>query len=396
MRTESWIRAVVAVITVVFLAPSIPAAEVTFDPVLTSHWYKDGNVQVVSEGSEPISDEAISLSLRLPVVVSAPLWSFRAAYEPSRRVYQTTEDASFTSHSLSLAYAREVSGRNTFTASASGYRTQDQRIEPSAPDQPITYLPRTTRTTWGINLDGSSQLTPRSDLVWEVGGSLYSYDGNDELTLEDSKAARAGVGWSHRFTEQSSGGVVYRYGQAMYDSRPDARSHTVAYSGSTETRRRVSLNYRIGLIAADVGDGSGLYTNGGLDFTVGWSPRPDHALSAGARQDVSAGRGLGGPTLDRGVYVGWSWSHIRGVGLAVNGGWWHREGIAGGDATETLYVSESLSWGFNRYLRAGLFHAYRDQTDDRQSPTGPTFDTAYHSGGVTLTWTILGERERRR
>lgn len=397
MRTERSIRAIAAgVLAASVAAPGVRAAEVSFNPTLNASYYWDGNTEIVEEDGETTSDRAIRLSLSLPVRVSRPLWSFNTSYSISGRVYNEREDSNDISQSLSLGYNRTLSERNTFGVSASASRTEDQQVEPDAPDQPITYLPRSARTNVNASISGSTDVSPRSDLTWNVNASTTLYDDTEDLNYEDNESYGATVGWSYRISERTSSGVGYRYNRATYDDRPDAQTHTVAWTGATATRKEVGVSYAVGVIATDTGDGGDWTTNGGANLAVRWNPRPDHSLSAGLRQDVSAGRGLGGPTLDRGAYVGWSWSHVRGLGLAVTGGYWDREGIDdAGDGTQSLYVSESLSWGFGEYLRLGLFHSYRDQTDDRQSATGPTFDTSYHTAGINLGWTILGARQKR-
>jgi hypothetical protein len=398
LRTERSIRvlAAAAILAAGLVPPGARAAEVSFSPTLNASYYWDGNTEIVQEDGETTSDRAIRLSLSLPVRVSRPLWSFNTSYSISGRVYNEREDSNDVSQSLSLGYNRTLTERNTFGVSASASRTEDQQVEPDAPDQPITYLPRSPRTNVNASISGSTDVSARSDVNWSVGASTVLYDDTTDLDYEDADAYSATGGWSYRISEMTSAGFGYRYGRSVYEDRPDAESHALAYTGSTTTRQQVGLTYALGVIATDTGNGEGWTTNGGANFAARYNPRPDHSLSAGIRQDVSVGRGLGGPTLDRGAYVGWSWSHVRGLGIAVTGGYWTRESVEGlGDETKSLFVSESLSWGFGEYLRLGLFHSYRDQTDDRPDATGPTFDTSYHTAGINLGWTILGARQNR-
>ncbi len=373
------------------------AAEVSFGPTLDASYYWDGNPQIVDPETDDASgDQAIRLSLSLPLRVSRPLWSFTSAYTISGRVYAEQDDDNEVFHSLSLGYNRSSSERSAFAVSLGASRTQEQQVEPDAPDQPITYLPRSTRTNVNASVSGTTDVSARSDVSWSVSGSTSLYDDTADLDYEDADAYSATGGWSYRISEMTSAGFGYRYGRSIYEDRPDAESHALAYTGSTMTRKQVGLTYVLGVIATDTGDGEGWYTNGGANFAARFNPRPDHSLSAGVRQDVSVGRGLGGPTLDRGAYVGWSWSRVRGLGIAVTGGYWARESVEGlGDETKSLYVSESLSWSFGEYLRLGVFHSYRDQTDDRPGGTGPTFDTSYHTAGINVGWTILGARQNR-
>lgn len=384
MRTER--RTALAAATALAVASLASAADVSFDPSLLASYYQDGNVDVVSEDGTSRSDDASVVSLTLPVTVTNPGSSFRFSYTPSGQFYRENTDRNNTAHRVLLGYDRDLTPRDTLAVALWANRSEYQRLEPDEPDRPLTFLPRTRQTTLDFSVDGTNELGRRSEIRWGLSSNTFWNEGEEALPYDDSTTVSGRFGWDFAATSRTSAGFVYRAAVTDFEVGEDTVSHSAGYAGTTTTRREVELDYTLGVIAAD--DGSGYSTDLGVSFTASWSPRPENTLSAGARQDISQGRGLGGSTIDRGVYLGWRWVRPEGLGVTVTTGYWDREGLQGQSPTQSLYTSETLSWGFGQYLRLGVFHTYRDQRDDGAGD----FDTSYHSGGVALVWTMLGPR----
>ena len=105
----------------------------------------------------------------------------------------------------------------------------------------------------------------------------------------------------------------------------------------------------------------------------------------------AAGDGISGATLDRGGYFTWSYSRPRGFGASVTAAYWDRENLndvpGAADPPSALTFTDTFSWRIGRFFRIGLFHSYYDQ-----SSGDPLLETSYHSGGVSWTWVLRGDR----
>jgi hypothetical protein len=356
---------------VTLAATASHAAEVDFRPTLTFGAYYDGNTAVVGEAGFDRTTPESTLNF---------------SYRPSYVAYRNASDLNYFGQSADLNFARSASRSARYTFDLNAYRTERQGVRPTSPSDPATFVPRSMHTHVGARAHGTHE--GRRNLIdWEVRGHLDDYSLS---TLENSSGLGALVAWRYEVSEKSSVGLGLNFDTLMYQTLPNVYIESFGLVGEREFTRSTSMVYAAG-VSRTSSEGSSS-TNFAADVSVSRAITDVSALSAGVRQSVSAGSGLGGTSLDTGGYV--SYSHTaprRGLGGSVVAGYWRRDPMAVGAAaatasTTTLSAGGSLGWNFNRFLALNFAYAYSDQT----SSDPATLDTRYSSYGLNLLWTIRG------
>jgi hypothetical protein len=373
---------------VTLAAATSHAAEVDFRPALTFGAYYNGNTAVVGDATGS-GDGAAAVAADLAVERTTPVSSLVFSYRPSYVAYRNESDLNYFGQSVDFSYARAATRQARYTYDLNAYRTERQGVRPTSPSDPATFVPRSMQTHVGARVHGTHE--GRRNLIdWEVRGNLEDYSLS---TLENSSGLGALVTWRYEVSEKNSVGLGLILNTLLYETLPTVYVESFGVVGAHEFSRSTSMTYAAGVSMTN-SDGSSS-TNFAADVSISRSITEVSSLSAGVRQAVSRGSGLGGVSLDTGGYV--SYSHMaprRGVTGSVIAGYWRRDPIAVGAAaasasTTTLSAGGSVGWNFNRFLSLNFAYAYSDQS----SSDPATLDTRYSSYGLNLLWDIRGRRE---
>lgn len=370
---------------VTFAAASSQAADVNFRPTLTFGAYYDGNTSVVGDASGQ-GDGTGVVAADLAVERTTQDSSLVFSYRPSYVAYRNESDLNYFGQSADLNYARATSRRARYTFDLNAYRTERQGVRPTSPSDPATFVPRSMQLHVGARAHGTHE-GRRNVIEWEVRGHLDDYSLS---TLENSSGLGGLVGWRYEVSENSSVGLGLNLDALLYATLPNVYVESIGVVGAHEFNRATSMTYAVGVSRTD-SEGTNA-TNFACDVAVSRSVTDVSSLTAGVRQAVSDGSGLGGVTLDTGGYV--SYSHDaprRGLSGSVVAGYWRRDPVAVGAAsatasTNTLSAGASIGWNFNRFLALNFAYAFSDQT----SSDPATLDTRYSSYGLNLLWAIRG------
>ena len=373
------------------------AAEVIFRPVLVLSGYHDGNVRIIGETGET-GDEAFTAALDLDYERSTGSSSWTLNYRPVYTAYRQNDELNYFGQSGHAGFSKSFSGRSNFNADLAASRTDRQGVRPFRPEQPVSFVERDTQTIADLRVGGTFTSGRRSLIDWNVGGGIVDYEAN---TLNDSTYFGGGAGWRYAFSERDSFGFSLRGDGYLYDEvapqpgEPPPAVDTGATAahivGEHSFSEVTTLYYGAGATYTD--SDLSTATNFSGDVSIKRKTSELSELGAGARQSVSSGTGVGGPTLDRGAYVSYMLRAARnGLEANVLAGLWQRDGAAingAGAPTVTSWSSvETVGWAFNRFISANLIHSYSDQKADETQPE--TFDTSYHSYGFYVRWNMRG------
>ena len=360
--------------------------------------FHDGNIDVVGEGR---GDDVARLGFDLSWSRLTPGSSLDFRWRPVYVHYQKTEDADYFSNTLILDYSREATRRSRFSVSADASRTEYQGQTADRPDRPITFVPRTTETRVGCDVGGTVSVGRRALLDWSVRAGASFFDdladnpatpAVDPVDYNDSTNVGGRTAWRHEISEQASIGVGLDLTYFGYEQFSGVFVESVGLVGSNELGRSSTLTYAAGASrSSSDGDAS---TDFAFSATFTRDFTEDSSLSTGARQSIAPGTGLGGATQDRGAWLSYGHeSPARGLTGSVLGGYWQRIGVdfagstSGGD-TETINVTGSLGWRFNRFVSLDTYYAYVDQS--ALHGTDPGLETSYSSYGVYVRWAMRG------
>jgi hypothetical protein len=407
-------------------AASSQAADVNFRPTLTFGAYYDGNTAVVG-GASGQGDGTGVLAADLAVERTTPDSSLVFSYRPSYVAYRNESDLNYFGQSTDLNYARTTSRRARYTLDLNAYRTERQGVRPTSPSDAATFVPRSMQLHVGARAHGTHE-GRRNVIDWEVRASLDDYSQSQPTSQPDPPACvvdqdcddgnsctqdtcnagvcehqangacdlqnSSGVGalgtWRYQVTEKSSVGLGLNFDTLMYATLPNVYVESFGLVGDYEISRSTTMTYAAGVSRTD-SEGTNS-TNFAGDLTISRSITEVSSLTAGIRQSVSSGSGLGGVSLDTGGYASYSHAAPRqGLSGSVLAGYWRRDPVAVGAAaasasTQTLNAGGSIAWNFNRFLALSFAYAFSDQT----SSDPATLDTRYSSYGLNLLWAIRG------
>lgn len=402
------------------------AADVNFRPSLTFGAYYDGNTAVIGNASGQ-GDGVAALAADLAVDRTTPDSDLSFSYRPSYVAYNNDSDLNYFGQTADLSYTRTASRSAHYTFGLTAYRSERQGVRADSPSAAATFVTRSMQTHVGARVRGSH--TGRRNLIdWEITGNIDDYsqtqppsqpsppvcvvdqdcdDGNPctqdtcvaggcqhqpngSCVLENSSSLGALAAWRYEVSEKSSIGLGLSFQSLFYASLPTVYVESFGLVGAYTISRSTSMTYTAG-VSRSSSEGSSDSSFAG-DVAFSRTITEVSSLSAGVRQSVSAGSGLGGVSLDTGGYV--SYSHTaprRGLSGSVLAGYWRRDPVAVGAAaaaasTQTLNAGGSVAWNFNRFLSLGFAYAFSDQT----SSDPATLDTTYSSYGLNLLWAIRG------
>lgn len=347
--------------------------------------FHDGNTQIVGDATGH-GDDVAAIAFDLSVLRTTSDSTLTFAYRPVYVAHKENSDNNYFGQSTDLNYVTSPSRSAQYTFDVNAYRTERQGVRATDPSEPATFVPRSVQTHVGGRAHGTH--TGRRNIVdWEFRGNYESYSLD---TLEDSSGAGAMTTWRYQVTENSSVGLGLIFDTLFYATLDNVYVESFGLVGAHAFSAATSMSYAVGASRTETTGSSS--TNFAADITIARTITDVSALTAGIRQAVSRGSGLGGVSLDTGGYVAYSHNVPRpGITGSVTAGYWRRDPIevAGAAATantETLSASGSLGWNFNRYLSLNLYDSYSYQT----SSDPATLDTQYNSVGLNLRWNIRG------
>jgi len=381
-----------AVLAAAAIAPA-GAAEVVFRPSLSFGVLHDGNVDVVGTGR---GDDAAQIWADLAVDRTGPQSKLSFVYTPSYRKYRNASDLDYFGNAVVLSYAREPSRRTRTVVNVDATRSDTQGIQSYNTDRPLTFVPRTTTYRFLGDVAGTVGLARRSLIDWEARVQSDRYDSTDTTTYINSASVAALGGWRYEVSERSTIGLALRVDWFVYEDKPtihipDVVTETLSLSGTASLGRGTDLAYGAG--ASLSGSDGTTQTSPAFFVTVSNRRSERMTLDAGARQAVGTGTGIGGGSLDRGAWVGFTRSApMRGLRSAVHASYWFRRALelvqqASGEV-RTADLTGTIGWTFNRYIGLDAAATFVDQ----HSPTNGTSsaDTNYASYGILFRWAIRG------
>ena len=444
MSTER-LAAVLTAVLVLAPAGAVHAAVSSFVPTVDVSASHTTDLNVT--GDAEIGATSGQVSLTLPYTLQTRLTSYRLAYRTSYRVYQDFSEANHGGHHLSAALNRTVSTRATFGLHLTGSRTRQRGPtfdrEFDLPDEPASFVPDAAITRVGLRAQGRFRVGERSNLTYGAGGTMHRFSGEPrlifetgtvplQLSLVDSQAVHANLGWGYSLSHRTTLGLGYSVHLLTFDEVEEPGfpaldpgeivSHSIYVEGDRQFGTTVSGNLQVGVFRADRTGGNvevpGLPSaedkatiEPRLTASLTRTLTPNSSLSAGLHQNVGAGNGLAGGTIDRGGFVGWSWSRPRpAIGADVTLSYYQREPLEDllitQAETRTVQLADRVSWKpRGSRFSYGAFHSYRDQSaevDPGLDLTGQEPGAAekffeangVHTVGVYVSWNILGRVAR--
>jgi hypothetical protein len=361
------------------------AADVDFRPAMSFGIFHDGNTQIVGDSTGE-GDDVAAISADLTVVRTTGDSTLNFAYRPVYVAHKEHTEDNYLGQSVDLNYVTSRSRNAQYTFDINGYRTERQGVRATDPSAPATFVPRSVQTHGGGRVHGTH--TGRRNLIdWDLHANYESYSLD---TLEDSSGAGALTSWRYQITPNSTIGLGLILDTLFYETLQTVYVESFGLVGSHAFSPATSMTYAVGASRTATADASD--TNFAADVTIARTITDVSSLTAGIRQSVSRGSGLGGVSLDTGGYVSYTHDVPRpGITGSVTAGYWRRDPIgvddaAASESTNTFSASGSIGWNFNRYLSLNLYDSYSYQT----SSDPATLDTQYNSVGLTLNWNIRG------
>lgn len=364
------------------------AADIDFRPAVQVGYERDGNVQVV--GVEE-TDEVIRILFDLTLEARTPNTTFQAAYRPYREDYSDFSQFDNTGHLLSMELSHAVSRRSDVEFRLDGSRTDSQFAAAEDPALIRPFVARTTVDRLGFDLSGRAAGGARSFFTWGVDAAVNRYDEiqGSEISFEDSEDYGVSFGWEYETSPRSTLGFAAEAGKVSFETLDDTDVMGLYLTGTKEFSRVLAGEFSVGALRAEA-DGEST-SDFGLDARLDREVADIGTLSAGVRQSVTSGLGVGGATLDRGGYLAWTRTWQGRIAATVNLSYWDREGLdlpgVTGISSNTLASSESLQWSPTPRLSLGVNHRYVDQ-----DLPGAEADTDYHSGGIFIRWAFNPRR----
>jgi hypothetical protein len=373
------------------------AADVDFRPALSFGVFHDGNTAIVGDASTAGDDvAAVAVDLLLLRSTSDSTLSF--SYRPTYVAHKEQTDLNYFGQSLDLNYSHSGSRNAQYTFDFNGYRTERQGVRLTDPASPATFVPRNVQLHVGGHVHGTH--TGRRNIVdWELRGTLDNFDvqcdpGDVDCNpdvLENSSGGGALTSWRYQVTENTTVGLAVLFDGIVYETLATVYVESLGVVGSHDFNAATSMTYAVGASRTETANADAA-TNFAADVAISRTITDVSSLTAGIRQAVSRGSGLGGISLDTGGYVAYSHTARRpGITGSVAAGYWRRDPIdvapvAAAVSTDTLSATGSLGWNFNRYLSLNLYDSYSYQT----SSDPEALDTQYNSVGLNLRWNIRG------
>ena len=390
-RSAPLLPRVLTAIGAVIAAAAVPAAEWQLLPSVDLAYYRDGNVNVVSQDNA--SDEVVRVGATIDWTVRKPGTDFQLVYAPYHETYLDLSDLDYTAHQLSLGVSHEASRRSNFRLDLNGWLTQRQAIQTLVPGSPVTLVPRSEQLNLYLELAGRVGVGRRSFFDWGADGSSNDFRvaAAGGTPPQDSQSAGASVGWGVELNPSSDLGVRVRARRLSFDVDPTTDTAAFELFFGHEFSREVSFSASLG--AGRSSTGSFESTDPVYEATVTRTYRSGSALEGGVRQDVSNYSGVGTATLDRGAWFAVR-PQTRSERFSTNVTlyYWRREAVDAAASSldvETFEGIASLAWSPKGGVFAlGGFYSYHDQND--LSGTGTGVDTSYGSGGFFFRWSFRG------
>jgi hypothetical protein len=373
------------------------AAETVFRPVLVLGAYHDGNILIIGDTNET-GDEAFTGALDLDYIRTTRESSWMLNYRPVYTAYRQNSELDYFGQSAHAGFSKKFSGQSDFNADLAASYTDRQGVRPFRPDQPVNFVQRNTVLHADLRVGGTFSSGRRSLIDWNASTGISGYEVS---TLTDNFTFGGGAGWRYAFSERNSLGFAVRADAYLYDEvaatpggpppAVDTGATTLQVAGEHHFSEKMTMNYAAGASYTDSDLRSD--THFSADLSLHRQTSEFSELTAGARQSVGAGTGVGGPSLDRGAYVSYTLrAPRRGLEANVLAGFWQRDSAAiNGPGAETITAwssVETIGWAFNRYISANLIHSFSDQKTEGSEPQ--VLNTSYHSYGVYLRWNMRG------
>jgi len=385
--------ATLALATAGCLVAPAGAAETVFRPVFVLGAYHDGNTAII--GKDDTGDDAFTGALDLDFERATQTTTWTLNYRPVYTAYRKNDELDYFGHSAHVGFSKKFSGESSFNVDAAASRTDRQGVRPFRPDQAVNFVERNTETRADVRVGGTFQAGRRSAIDWNVGGGITTYEAAD---LVDNQFFGGGAGWRYEFSERNSLGFGVRGDAYLYDETPpgpngepppvDTGATTASVLGRHDFSPKSSLQYAVGATYTN----SDLRSDTNMSADIKYSHQPSEfsELSAGVRQGVGGGTGVGGPTLDRGAYVAYKLRAARsGLEANVLAGVWQRDGEAingaGAARTNAWSSAETIGWAFNRFISLNVAHAYTNQSAHTDA-----LDANHSSYGMYVRWNIRG------
>jgi hypothetical protein len=366
------------------LSGGIDAADVRFEPRVDLGYYADGNVAVV--GTDRVSDEVLRAGLRLRWVTETPGSSFSAEYAPYQEWYREFSDLDNLSHVVSVGYQASPSRRSNVAVDLYGSRSDRPPVRVTAPGEATTLLPRTEQDRFQLDVTGRGGFGSRTFVDWGVRGERVQFrdDPGGQFEDSDTTTVRGGLGLELAEGSALGGALEARWFDLETQEGADTQSLFAFWNHDLDRSSRLTVE--AGVERTNAGPGS--TTSPRFDVRYAKTFANQTTLEAGARQDVAASSGAGGPTTDRGVYGTWRQGDRAGrLDGNVTVFFWNRQDVFddGVFHVKTLETAEALSWYPGRSdFAIGAFHSYYDQIDI--AGANPGLETNYHRAGVFVRW----------
>lgn len=360
------------------------AADVRFWPAIEARAIRVGNVENIGVG---VTDTALRTTLELGWSKSTPRFAWELKYAPFHEKYVDDSDLDYTGHALESILRKRFTPRSSVHFGVAASRSSSWQAYFAQPNLPISAVPRTTIDAGALQFGGENRVTPRNTLSWDIAGSGVRY-GDQEMDsmfifLVDHTKAGAEGGWRFQTATGVTWGAALQSEIIDYDEFETASVQSLRATTGRPLGPSAQLELAVG--AAWFEQGSNSSTEADFDLSFEWRRGVLSVMSLGVTQSIGPGSGLGGPTLDRGMYGGWSRLPAeRGIAAQVLAGYTTRDPLSPDlqvqDEPDYFFVLSSLDWRFGRYLVLGVFHRYQNQALDGVA----ALEAANSSGGVMV------------
>lgn len=360
--------------------------DIKFRPRVELRTERTGSASGV-DGAGDRSDDTITLDLDLALDGTRPGSSWNFSYRPARQNFDDFSEFDNTQHRLTGSFTRTASELSSFTVRVTGSLVENQSgiaEEPTASES----LPRTETLRFSGVVNGRTQTGRRSFVNWQARGGRIERDDLPGQPLEDSTTMGALLGWGRQISQKSTLAVEAGQQRIEFEFGNTNRSTQLRLNASRQFSETWQGQAVVGVV--DTRTVSDDRTEPRLELSFNGN-KPTGQIRVGLRQDISAGTGQTGSTVDTGVFANWARNsrnqRWRGRIAAT---YWKREAVETTQGRrpgiDTVRTDANLSWDFAPGFSAGLFHRYNLQ-DRLDSQDQTTFESDFHSGGVHLRWT---------
>jgi len=364
----------------------VSAAEVTFSPAVQLAYGRDGNVAVTGNQTST-SDQATRLFASLAVRRRTANSDFDFAYQPSFTAYNQFTSLDNVAHRLTANLNLTASRNTTYRLGFIAERTEDQGYNPEDPQDPVSLVPRTRIDRGALILSSRIMTGTNTYWNWSLGATANRF--NQDF-YEDSESYDAGFGWGRNLSAKTTMGVSYRYRRVEFQTFEPTAVHTLQFDATRNFTQSITGTLGVGVfhlitVLGDTDDMS-------LTLRLSKNIARGFSFAVGAGQDASAGDGLRGTTIDRGLFTDFRWVPTTHWSFRTGLSFWDREGLADVvlqlPGTRTFLTRTTLEWRPHRVVALGLFHTYQNQ--DAVGVEDPILDADFHRGGLFVRWDPKG------